>query len=422
MNFSACTKEQLKEILATEKARYAEYKAAGLKLDMSRGKPCKEQLDLAMDMLSTVKDRETCLRSVDYRNYGLVDGIPEMKEIFSELTGVPQDQLIVTNNASLNIMYDTLQRGLQFGVDGCEPQNAQGKIKWLCPAPGYDRHFAITELFGIEMITVKMTPDGPDMDEVERLVENDAAIKGIWCVPKYSNPEGVVYSDETVRRMANLKPAAKDFRIYWDNAYMIHYITEDVPLLNIIDECEKAGNPDMVYMFGSTSKISFAGAGVAFVASSKKNIEWMKKLTGIQTIGPDKITQLQHALFFKNAEGVKAHMAKHAAILRPKFEKVLEILEEELGGTGIAEWLTPKGGYFVSCDLMYGTAKTIIGMCKDAGVVFTAAGSTYPYKKDPNDSNVRIAPSLPPIDELEKAMRVFCCAAKVAAAEKLLAE
>lgn len=420
MNFTTLTKEQLKEILKRERERYDGYKSAGLKLDMSRGKPCKEQLDLAMDMLSTVKDRSDCIRSVDYRNYGLVDGIPEMKEIFSELTGVPKEQIIVTNNASLNIMYDAVQRGLQFGVDGCEPQNKQGKIKWLCPAPGYDRHFAITELFGIEMITVKMTPDGPDMDEVERLVSADPSVKGIWCVPKYSNPEGVVYSDETVRRMANLKPAAEDFRIYWDNAYMIHYITEDIPLLDIISECEKAGNPDMVYMFGSTSKVSFAGAGVAFVASSAKNIEWMKKLMGIQTIGPDKITQLQHALYFKNAAGVKAHMAKHAAILRPKFEKVLEILDEELGGTAIAEWLNPKGGYFVSCDLLNGIAKKTVAMCKDAGVVFTAAGSAFPYKSDPNDSNVRIAPSLPPIDELEKAMRVFCCSAKIAACEKLL--
>lgn len=422
MDFASLNKEQIKEVLAKELSRYSEFKAAGLKLDMSRGKPCKEQLDLSMGMLDTVKTAADCVRSVDYRNYGLLDGIPEMKDIFSELTGVPSEQIIVTNNASLNIMYDTVQRGLQFGVAGAEPQNKQGKIKWLCPAPGYDRHFAITELFGIEMITVKMTPEGPDMDEVERLVKSDAAVKGIWCVPKYSNPEGVVYSDETVRRMANLKPAAPDFRIYWDNAYMVHYITEDVPLLNIIDECEKAGNPDMVYMFGSTSKITFAGAGVAFVASSKNNIEWMKKLMGIQTIGPDKITQLQHALFFGNADGIKAQMDKHAVILRPKFEKVLSVLGEELGDTGIAKWLEPKGGYFVSCDLMEGTAKKTVAMCKDAGVVFTGAGATYPYKNDPKDSNLRIAPSLPPIEELEKAMRVFCCAAKIAACEKLLAE
>lgn len=399
-------------------ALYEEYKKKNLKLDMSRGKPSKAQLDLSNGLLDVLKSNSDFIGSQDYRNYGLLDGIPEAKKLFSDLCGVKENEIIVMGNSSLNIMYDTLQRAMQFGVLGGESLNKQGKIKWLCPVPGYDRHFAITELLGIEMINIPMTVNGPDMDMVEKLIENDAGVKGIWCVPKYSNPEGIVYSDETVKRFAALRPAAKDFRIYWDNAYMVHYISEDVPLLNILNLAKEYGNEDIVYMFGSTSKITFAGAGVSFIAASENNIASIKKLMGIQTIGYDKLNQLAHVRFFKNADGIRAHMDKHAAIMKPKFDAVLKILEEEL--SDIAKWNAPKGGYFISCNLPEGTAKRTVQLAKEAGVIFTGAGATYPYKKDPFDSNLRIAPSLPPIEELVVAMRVFCCCARLAYCEKVL--
>lgn len=405
------------QIYNEQLALYEEYKSRGLKLDMSRGKPSKNQLDLSNGLFDILTSKSNFIGSQDYRNYGLLDGIPEAKKLFAELSGVETSEIAVMGNSSLNIMYDTLQRAMQFGVLGGEPFNKQGKIKWLCPVPGYDRHFAITELFGIEMINVPMRSDGPDMDIIERLVSTDASIKGIWCVPKYSNPAGIVYSDETVKRFASLRPAAKDFRIYWDNAYMIHHVIEDVPLLNILNTAKEYGNEDIVYMFGSTSKITFAGAGVAFISASERNLTALKKLMGIQTIGYDKLNQLAHVEFFKTADDIRAHMEKHAAIMKPKFEAVLKILNEEL--SDIATWEEPKGGYFISCNLPDGTAKRTVQLAAQAGVIFTGAGATYPYKNDVKDSNIRIAPSLPPVEELIIAMRVFCCCAKLAYYEKV---
>ncbi len=422
MYYTSLERSKLSEILAAERVRYQAFVEEGLKLDMSRGKPSKAQLDLSMGMLDMLSSATQFTMAPDYRNYGLVDGIVEIKDIFCELVGCSREEIIISGNASLNIMYDNVQRGLQFGWSGMPAQNKQGALKWLCPVPGYDRHFAITELMGYEMINIPMNADGPDMDMIEKLVEEDDKIKGVWCVPKYSNPEGVVYSDEVVKRFASLKPKAKDFRVYWDNAYMVHFLGDkDTELLDVLAEAKKQGTEDMFFIFGSTSKITFAGAGVSFIAASQNNINAIKKLLTIQTIGPDKVNEYAHALFLKNKEGVIEHMKKHSAIMTPKFNKVLDILDVELGGTGIATWLNPGGGYFISCNLLQGTAKKTIELCKNAGVVFTPAGSTYPYKKDPDDSNVRIAPSLPPIEELEKAMQIFCCAAKIAAIETLLA-
>ena len=417
MNYNELTNERKQELLKEQLARYEEFKAMDLKLDMSRGKTCKEQLDLSMGMFDLLNSSSSLQGKQDYRNYGINDGIPEIKAIFTELLGVTEDEIIVSGNASLILMYDTIQRAMQFGVLGGEPWNKQGKIKWLCPVPGYDRHFAVTELFGMEMINVPMNDDGPDMDMVEELVK-DPSVKGIWCVPKYSNPMGIIYSDEVVKRFAALKPAAKDFRIMWDNAYMVHALYGQDKMLDIFAEAKKCDNEDIVYMFGSTSKITFAGAGIAFIAGSKRNMDALRKLINIQSIGPDKVSQYAHALFFKNAAGIYAQMEKHAEILRPKFDAVLEILEEELGDTGIAKWNKPRGGYFISCFLKKGTAKRTVQLAKEAGVVFTGAGATYPYKNDPDDSNLRIAPTLPPIDELRTAMKIFCCSAKIAALEK----
>ena len=347
MNYNELTNERKQELLKQELARYEEFKAMDLKLDMSRGKPSKEQLDLSMGILDVLNSSSSLKGKQDYRNYGINDGIPEIKAIFTELLGITDDEIIVSGNASLVLMYDTIQRAMQFGVLGGEPWNKQGKIKWLCPVPGYDRHFAVTELFGIEMINVPMNDDGPDMDMIEELVK-DPSVKGVWCVPKYSNPMGIIYSDEVVRRFAALKPAAKDFRIMWDNAYMVHALYGQDKMLDIFAEAKKYGNEDIVYMFGSTSKISFAGAGIAFIAGSKRNMDSLRKLINIQSIGPDKVSQYAHALFFKNADGIYAQMEKHAEILRPKFDAVLEILDEELGDTGIAKWNKPRGGYFIS--------------------------------------------------------------------------
>lgn len=430
-SYQEMSREELLREKESLEQQYKEICKKGLKLDMSRGKPSKEQLELSMPMMDVLTS-ETPLVSragTDIRNYGVIDGITEGQEFIASLVGLgPEayDNVIVYGNASLNIMYDCISRSMLFGVNGSTPWCKLDKVKWLCPVPGYDRHFAITECFGIEMINVPLYEDGPDMDMVEKLVSEDDSIKGIWCVPKYSNPTGTSYSDETVRRFARLKPAAPDFRIYWDNAYSVHHLYDDEKeqdfLLEILDECAKAGNPDMVYKFTSTSKISFPGSGIAALAASKANLDDIRKYITVQTIGHDKLNQLRHVKFFKNLDGVHAHMSRHAAILRPKFEMVEATLEKELGGLGIGEWTTPKGGYFISFESMEGCAKKIVAMAKEAGVVMTGAGATYPYGKDPKDSNIRIAPSFPPIDELEKAAKVFVVCVKLASVEKLLAE
>ena len=418
-----------KEQLLTEKGvleqQYAEYKAKGLKLDMSRGKPAPEQLDLSIDMLLHCLDGDyKASNGIDCRNYGILDGIPEAKKLFEEMLDIGDDEIIVGGNSSLQLMYDTIIRALHFGVyGGDKPWGKCEKVKFLCPVPGYDRHFAICESLGIEMIPVQYKEDGPDMDEVERLVSSDEEIKGIWCVPMYSNPTGITYSDEVVRRFAALKPAAKDFRIFWDNAYCVHHLSDDHDtLLNIIEECKKAGNPDMVFQFTSTSKISFPGGGLAVIVASKNNIDFIKNQMTVQTIGFDKLNQLRHCKFFKNYDGIKAHMKKHAAIIQPKFSVVLYVLNKEIAPLGIGKWVSPKGGYFVSFDAMEGCAKRIVSLAAEAGVVMTGAGATYPYGKDPKDSNIRIAPTFPSVDELRQAMEIFCVCVKLASVEKLLAE
>lgn len=420
------SKEELLTLQKQLNKEYEEAKAKGLKLDMSRGKPAASQLDMEMDFMN-VLNADSIFKTeagVDCRNYGIMDGIPEARKLIGDVLGVSADNVIVFGNASLNIMYDTVARSEIFGVMGETPWCKLDKVKFLCPVPGYDRHFAITEQFGIEMINVPMTEDGPDMDMVEELVNTDPAVKGIWCVPKYSNPQGYTYSDETVKRFAALKPAAKDFRIYWDNAYVIHDLYEEKKdtLLDIISECEKAGNPDMVYEFCSTSKVTFPGSGIAALAASKANLDFIKKFMTIQTIGYDKVNQLRHVRYFKDAEGMKAHMMKHAAILRPKFEAVFHVLESELNGLGIGSWTEPKGGYFISFDALEGCAKKIVEKCKEAGVVLTGAGATYPYKKDPKDSNIRLAPSFPTPEELAMATDLFVLCVKIVSVEKLLKE
>ncbi|HIS56439.1 MAG TPA: aminotransferase class I/II-fold pyridoxal phosphate-dependent enzyme, partial [Candidatus Fimimorpha excrementavium] len=395
-----------------------------LTLDMSRGKPSAEQLDLSMGMMDVLNSSSdlTCEDGTDCRNYGVLDGISEAKELLADMIEVHPDNIIIYGNSSLNVMYDTISRSMTHGVMGNTPWCKLDKVKFLCPVPGYDRHFAITEYFGIEMINVPMTPEGPDMDMVEQLVAEDEAIKGIWCVPKYSNPQGITYSDETVRRFARLKPAAKDFRIYWDNAYGVHHLYDHDQdyLIEIIAECKRAGNPDMVYKFCSTSKISFPGSGVAAVAASPNNLVDIKKQLKIQTIGHDKVNQLRHVRFYKDIHGMIEHMRLHANILRPKFEMVLNILDQELGDCGIGSWTRPKGGYFISFDAMEGCAKAIVAKAKKAGVVMTPAGATYPYGKDPHDSNIRIAPTYPPISELETAAKLFALCVKIVSVEKLL--
>lgn len=404
--------------------QYEEAKAKGLKLDMSRGKASVAQLDMEMDFLGII-DSNSDIKTetgVDCRNYGLLDGIPEAKRLVADMIGVSEDMIIVFGNSSLNIMYDTVARCMLFGVLGSTPWSKLDKVKFLCPVPGYDRHFAITESFGIEMISIPIDENGPDMDLVEQYVNNDPAVKGIWNIPKYSNPTGVVYSDEVVRRFAGLRPAADDFRIYWDNAYAVHhvYMEDKAQILNIADECEKAGNPHMYYELCSTSKITFPGAGVAALITSPKNIADIKKTVTIQTIGYDKVNQLRHVMFFKNAAGVNAHMEKHAAILRPKFDAVLDCLEKELGGLEIGSWIKPRGGYFIAFETLEGCAKRVVALCREAGVVMTPAGSTYPYKRDDADTSIRIAPTCPTPKELTKACAVFVLCVKLASVEKYL--
>ena len=417
------------ELLSLKEQMEKEFEDArrkGLKLDMSRGKPSVAQLDMGMDIFDVLNSGSdmTSMDGVDVRNYGVLDGLKEAKQMMADIMGVKAEQVIVYGNASLNVMFDAVSSAMTHGVMGHTPWCKLDKVKFLCPAPGYDRHFSITQHFGIEMITVPMTPQGPDMDMVERLVTGDESIKGIWCVPKYSNPQGYTYSDETVRRFANLKPAAADFRIFWDNAYSVHHLYDEEErqdrVLEILSECEKAGNPDMVYEFASTSKISFSGAGVAAIATSKGNLECIKRVLAIQTIGHDKINQLRHARYFKDFEGIKAHMRKHAALMRPKFQTVLNTLQGELAGLGIGEWTNPNGGYFISFEAMEGCAKAIVAKCREAGVTLTGAGATYPYGEDPKDSNIRIAPTYPAPEELAAAAEIFVLCVKLVSVEKLL--
>lgn len=417
-------REELLSLKAKLEKDYEEAKGKGLKLDMSRGKPSVAQLDMAMDFmdeLNSCSDMKT-EGGVDVRNYGVVDGIPEAKKLMGDIIGVPAENVIVCGNGSLAIMYDTISRSMTHGVGGCTPWCRLDKVKFLCPVPGYDRHFAITQHFGIEMVNVPMTPQGPDMDMVERLVSEDESIKGVWCVPQYSNPQGYTYSEETVRRFAGLKPAAKDFRIYWDNAYAVHHLYEDRQdeLAEILGLCEQAGNPDMVYEFCSTSKIIFAGSGLGAVASSKANLDEIRKSLSIMTIGYDKINQLRHVRYFQDVGGINKHMRKHAAVMRDKFETVLTALEGELAGLGIGEWTRPNGGYFVSFEAMEGCARAIVAKCKEAGVTLTGAGATFPYGKDPKDSNIRIAPTFPAHEELALATEIFVLCVKLVSVEKLL--
>lgn len=424
--YQEMSKEELLSLKSQLELQYEDAKGKGLKLDMSRGKPAVAQLDMGMDIFD-VLNSESDMKSadgVDTRNYGVLDGIREAKQMMADIMGVSAENVIVYGNASLSIMYDTVSRSMTHGVLGSTPWCKLDKVKFLCPAPGYDRHFAITQHFGIEMITVPMSPEGPDMDMVEKLVAEDAAIKGIWCVPKYSNPSGATYSDEVVRRLAGMPCAADDFRIFWDNAYGIHHLNDDAAqqdqLLDIRRACDDAGNPDRCFKFASTSKVTFPGAGISAMAASSANIADMKAHMSPQIIGHDKLNQLRHVKFLHDGKGLAEHMAKHAAILRPKFELVDRKLSEGLSEIGGCTWSKPRGGYFVSFNAPAGCAKRIVELAKNAGVTMTGAGATWPYKQDPADSNIRIAPSLPPVEELDAALDVFVCCVKLAYAEKLL--
>ncbi|MDO5339446.1 MAG: aminotransferase class I/II-fold pyridoxal phosphate-dependent enzyme [Eubacteriales bacterium] len=424
MQYNDMSKEDLLSLKESLNKEYAEAKAKGLALDMSRGKPSAKQLDVSLGLLDTINSSSDlkALDGTDCRNYGVLDGIPEAKKLMADMMGTTPDHVIVYGNASLNIMYDQISRAYTHGILGNTPWCKLDKVKFLCPVPGYDRHFAITERFGIEMINIPMSESGPDMGMVEEYVSKDASVKGIWCVPKYSNPQGYTYSEETVKRMAALKPAAEDFRIFWDNAYVIHDLYDDKKdeIPDIISECEKAGNPDMVFEFASTSKVSFPGSGIAALATSANNIADIKKQLTIQTIGHDKLNQLRHVRYFKDINGLKEHMRKHAEFMRPKFEAVESVLEEELGGLGIGSWTEPKGGYFISFEAMDGCAKAIVAKCKEAGVKLTGAGATFPYGKDPKDSNIRIAPSFPTPEEMKQAADLFVLCVKLVSVEKLL--
>lgn len=420
MNIQNLSREQLCERLAALTEKYNSYKALGLKLDMSRGKPGADQLEITNDMLDpALLGNYKASNGFDVRNYGILDGIPECKSLFAEIFGVNEDNVIVFGNASLTIMYDYIAQCMIFGV-GAEPWAAQSGIKFLCPVPGYDRHFGILEHFGIEMINVPTDSNGPDMDMIDELIK-DEKVKGIICVPMYSNPSGITYSDETVRRFAALKPAAKDFRVIWDNAYCVHHVTDNHDkLVNIFEAAKEFGSEDMFIEVTSTSKISFPGAGVSALAASDANIAAIKKRMTIQTIGYDKINMLRHANYFKNLDGIKKHMLRHAEILKPKFDAVLSAFENNLAGKGIAEWTNPNGGYFISLDVYEGCAKRTVALCKEAGVTLTGAGATYPYGKDPEDKNIRIAPTFPSRDELCKAVEILCLCVEIAAIEKIL--
>lgn len=423
-SYKEMSKEELLALKADLEVAYLDAKGKGLKLDMSRGKPGISQLDVSMPMLDVINsssDMKTQLGN-DTRNYGDLDGIGECRRLMAAMMSVKKDNVLICGNSSLNIMYDTVSRSMMKGVNGSTPWCKLDKVKFLCPVPGYDRHFKITEYFGIEMINIPLYDDGPDMDMVEEYVNNDPYVKGIWCVPMYSNPTGISYSDEVVRRFANLQPAAVDFRIFWDNAYCVHHLYEDRQdkILNILEECEKAGNPNMVYIFASTSKVTFSGSGVSAVASSLENIEFIMSQMTVQTIGHDKINQLRHARYFKDINGMTEHMKKHAELMRPKFQAVLQVFERGLSGLEIGTWTNPNGGYFISFDAMEGCAKAIVAKCKEAGVVLTGAGATFPYGLDPKDSNIRIAPSFPTPEEMAAAAELFVLCVKLVSIDKLL--
>ncbi len=402
--------------------RYGAFQSRRITLDMTRGKPCSEQLDLALGMLQDdIAKVYLAEGGLDCRNYGGLDGIPEAKVLFADYMGVAPDELILGGNSSLNMMHDTLLRAMVKGMaDDVPPWGQLPKVKFLCPSPGYDRHFFICEYLGLEMIPIDMQNDGPAMGQIEDLVAGDAEIKGIWCVPKYSNPTGTVYSDDVVERLAHMKTRATDFRIFWDNAYAVHHLADGpAPLKNILTACKQAGNPERPFMFGSTSKISFAGAGIAIMAGSQKNMQWVKNQMAFQTIGPDKLNQLRHTLFFKDMSGIETHMKKHAAILKPKFDAVQHVLQNELQGKNIASWSKPQGGYFISIDTMKGCAAAVIKMAAEAGVKLTPAGSTYPYKNDPLDRNIRIAPSFPPLDDIQAAMELVAVCIQLVSLDRL---
>ncbi|MFO8008563.1 MAG: aminotransferase class I/II-fold pyridoxal phosphate-dependent enzyme [Candidatus Brocadiia bacterium] len=403
-------------------SRYERFKARGLSLNMTRGKPCAEQLDLANDMLTCVgPENYRAEDGTDCRNYGGLRGIPEARRLFAEYLDVAPDQLVVTGNSSLEMMHQAVARGVTHGVPGGEPWGAQDSVRWLCPCPGYDRHFTVCERFGIEMVVLDMLEDGPDMDAVEELAGSDERVKGIWCVPRYSNPTGVTYSADVVQRLASMPTAAPDFRLFWDNAYAVHHLTDDPqPLPGMMDACAAAGHPDRPLIFGSTSKVTFAGAGLGMMAASERNLEWFLHHMSARTIGPDKLNQLRHVRFLGDMEGIRRHMRRHAEILRPKFDAVTGILREELGGKGIAEWTEPDGGYFISVNVPDGCARRIVQMAGEAGVRLTPAGATFPYGEDPRDRNIRIAPTFPPLEELRQATELLAVCVQLVAAEKLL--
>ena len=427
MNYINQSKPELEKELEIQRSRYENYKNMGLSLDMTRGKPCPEQLKLSEPMLSDeILGDHKSENGADCRNYGILAGLPEAREFMGELLGIPGDNIICGGNSSLNMMYDTVCTFMLFGVseDPSDiPWYEVKNRKFICPVPGYDRHFAITQQFGFELIPVDIHPDGPDMDEIEGIVRDDPSVKGIWSVPKYSNPTGYVYSDECISRLARMECAAKDFRIFWDDAYTIHFINgAPAKQLSLFDECIKAGHPDRVITFGSTSKITFPGAGIAALGADKKTIDFLLSRIAKQTIGPDKINQLRHVKFLKNVDGVVEHMKKHAVIMKPKFDAVEAVFESEFGSPSedLLSWTRPEGGYFICCRTGDGMATKVLSMCKECGVAFTPAGSTHPYKIDPTDSYVRIAPSYPDVEQIRSAVEIFCICVKIVAIEKML--
>lgn len=421
--FKNMEKSDLQDYFLKLQKKYEDFKSQNLKLDMSRGKPCAEQLDISMEMMEYAGSKDyKAFDGTDCRNYGGVDGLPEAKKLFAEMLEVGTNEIIIGGNSSLNLMYDTIARAMMFGVVGSDvPWGKLPKIKFLCPVPGYDRHFAICELFNIEMVNIDMKQNGPDMETIERLVADDETIKGIWCVPKYSNPDGITYSDEVVDRFAKMKTKANDFRIFWDNAYAIHHLSDKKDQLkNILAACKEAGNPDRVFIFSSTSKITFPGAGVSMLAASESNVNLIKKQMGIQTIGPDKLNQLRHVHYLKDMANIEQHMKKQAEIIKPKFDIVLDILEKELGDKNIAWWNKPNGGYFISLNTIEGCAVKVVGMAAEAGVKLTNAGATFPYGKDPLDRNIRIAPTFPPLAELKKAIEILCICIQMVSIQKIM--